>query len=208
MNISNYTTAHVNRLLRTVGLLPVQRLDSGDPDVSTAISVLMETDEQLQAEGWYFNTELYPMLYRNAGNEIVLPANYLDARLQTNQYTARDGKLYDLHARSFKFTEDVQAETMTIWVGLKDAPAVFVTACLAAAEHRLYLDLEGTNATARELEKGKEAARITLKQRHLQRQHNNALNNTAAGRLMAGVPNSIYGRHVKIVGGNEWLLNR
>jgi len=100
----------VNVLLTTIGEAPVNTLTGNQvTDVTIANQVLTEVSREVQAQGWHFNTEDKVVLSRNEFKQIVIPADV--ARIDTPDFNTveRDGKLFDLTARSLEFQASVEA---------------------------------------------------------------------------------------------------
>jgi hypothetical protein len=117
----------VNIVLSNVGLSPVTSLDSQNPMVRTAEGIVDEVTNQVQSEGWIFNTEQdYPFNPDNNG-DILIPDNVL--RIDQVPWAAtslivRGGKLYDKLSHSYTFDETIYADV--VWYfDFIDLPEVF-----------------------------------------------------------------------------------
>lgn len=116
----------VNGLLRAVGTAPVSALlGATGLDVQIAQEMLYNTSREFQAFGYHFNTEENVSLVRDGNNHIVLPTNALDVNpygaFVTNEWTDRNGKLYDLTNHTLVFTSDVRA-TIVYYHAFSDIP--------------------------------------------------------------------------------------
>lgn len=108
----------VNALLRSVGLSEIDSLADTDANVDSqnAFQALSRTNAQIQAKGWYCNTENFTLTPDVAGNIQASP-NWL--RIRPTRGTAswankkvvlRDRKVYDLKGHTFIFTKPVDLE--------------------------------------------------------------------------------------------------
>jgi len=67
----------INTLLATIGESPVNSLNSGLVEASSAEQTLDNVSRDFQSQGWSFNTDLTFDLSPNAADELTLPANCL-----------------------------------------------------------------------------------------------------------------------------------
>tara|TARA_R100001530_G_scaffold20727_1_gene17227 strand:- start:551 stop:1186 length:636 start_codon:yes stop_codon:yes gene_type:complete len=115
----------VNQILSSVGQAPVTTLDQQNPEVAIALNTLRESNKQVQAEGWVFNTERhYEMTADAVTFEIKYPTNALQIDANRDQHfddydpIRREGKLYDRHTHSFEWKDGAGA-ARTIQVDVK-----------------------------------------------------------------------------------------
>ena len=109
----------VNILLANIGQAPTSSLDVSNPQVALAVNQLNQISNDVQTEGWVFNTEQnYPFMPDNAGH-IAIPSNV--ARLDLPQWISsnvqpviRSGKLYDKIKHSF------------VWAGVQELDVVWL----------------------------------------------------------------------------------
>ena len=112
----------VNQILSSVGQAPVTTLDQQNPEVSIALNTLRESNKQVQAEGWTFNTEHHYEMTGDANTfEITYPTNALQIDTTRSQHfddydpVRRGGKLYDRHKHTFLWkNEDGTAKTIQV----------------------------------------------------------------------------------------------
>jgi hypothetical protein len=106
----------VNQMLSCIGGQAVVSLDTDNPEVASAVAILEETTRTVLSEGWNFNTELAYPFVPNVDDEIQVPDNLLSFQLSFEKNGAdyvlveRQGKFYDKHTHSFKFTETIYAD--------------------------------------------------------------------------------------------------
>ena len=119
----------VNSILGCLGQSPVTVLDYDNPEISVVARTLNEVSNQVQSEGWVFNTETDYPLVPNSDNEIVYPQNVLQFDLSQSESPERDvvkrsGKLYDKNAHSYKFDRLVCVDV--VWkFDYEDLPHTF-----------------------------------------------------------------------------------
>ncbi len=119
--------AAVNILLSNIGQAPVTAIDNANPMVAMAANLIDEVTNNLQAEGWTFNTErAYPFMPDTDGC-VYIPDNVLqiDAGYNsTNDTVQRNGKLYNKRSHSYEF-EGVQEFDVVWLVEFDDMPPAF-----------------------------------------------------------------------------------
>ncbi|UAW01085.1 tail tubular protein A [Synechococcus T7-like virus S-TIP28] len=119
--------AAVNILLSNIGQAPVTAIDNANPMVAMAANLIDEVTNNLQAEGWTFNTEqAYPFQPAADGciyitdNILQLDAGYYS----TNDTVQRNGKLYNKRTHSYQF--EGKQEFDVVWlVEFDDMPDAF-----------------------------------------------------------------------------------
>ena len=120
----------INSVLAAIGQAPITRVNYENPEVHLIYNLIQETNRDVQAEGWVFNTERnYPLL-PDAEGCIYIPENVLamdisgNAVLRTTNVVKRDGKLYDKLNHTYKFSGE-QRFDITWLFPFEDLPAVF-----------------------------------------------------------------------------------
>ena len=97
----------LNKMLTAIGQAPVVSLDTSNPEIATALSILDSVNREVQGEGWHLNTEIKYPFTPNSNDEIIIPDNVLQLsdnkyeNVQQYQTVIRDGKLYDKISHSF-----------------------------------------------------------------------------------------------------------
>lgn len=117
----------INYIIGAVGQAPVTNVDTLSPDIAIAYDTLIQTNKQVQAEGWHFNTEKeYPFTPDNNG-DILIPANVLQLDLSHSYANLcydpviRDGKLYDKKEHTYTWTEQVECDVLWL-IPFDDVP--------------------------------------------------------------------------------------
>jgi hypothetical protein len=119
----------INSILGAIGQSPVTTLDYDNPEVAMVARTLADVSNQVQAEGWVFNTEYRYPLVPDSKNEIKFPENVLQIDLSDTESRSRDvirrnGKLYDKLNHTFEFTSQIYADI--VWkFDFEDLPHPF-----------------------------------------------------------------------------------
>ena len=122
----------LNKMLTAIGQAPVVSLDTSNPEIATALSILDSVNREVQGEGWNFNTEVKYPFTPNLDNEIIIPDNVLQLsdnkyeNVQQYQTVLRDGKLYDKISHSFTSWLVSPVVCDVVWLfPFEDLPQVF-----------------------------------------------------------------------------------
>ena len=106
----------VNTILGSIGQSPISVLDYDNPEIAFIYNLLKETNQDVQNEGWHFNTENH-IKEPVSNDEIIIDASYIridnaDEWDKTRNFVRRkdtaDGlwKIYDKVNHTFKFPDD------------------------------------------------------------------------------------------------------
>ena len=131
----------INSVLAAIGQAPITRVNYENPEVHLIYNLIQETNRDVQAEGWVFNTERdYPLL-PDADGCIYIPENVLamditgNAVVRTTNVVKRDGKLYDKLNHTYKFSGE-QRFDITWLFPLDDLPLAFQRYIILRASSR------------------------------------------------------------------------
>jgi hypothetical protein len=103
----------VNAMLASIGEQPVNTIpSSGVSEASLAQTTLHNTSRDVQKKGLHCNTDYKHPMVPNGSSNIIRPTNALrfDPYYQYQNYTERQGKLYDIEDRTFTFTDTIYME--------------------------------------------------------------------------------------------------
>ena len=128
----------VNSILGALGQAPISRiyhkvngeLEYINPEIAFIHNLLMETNEDVQNEGWVFNTEWDFELLPNEDEEINIPPDVLRMDVsegqvyRTTDVVRRGGKLYDKYNHTYKFNRPVHLD-ITWKLDYEELPSVF-----------------------------------------------------------------------------------
>jgi hypothetical protein len=103
----------INTMLTSIGEIPVSSITNATTnDVSIAIQILDHVSREVQARGWFFNTDINYSLTPNNNNQIELPANALRVELadgyRSHDFVERNRKLYDRVNNTFTITDNIK----------------------------------------------------------------------------------------------------
>jgi len=153
----------VNSILGCIGQSPVTRLEYENPEIAVVAGTLNEVTNQVQAEGWVFNTENNYPLVPNSNQEIVFPENVLQFDLSDCEppymdVIKRSGKLYDKIAHSYKFERTLHVDV--VWkFPFEDLPHPF----------KQYITYRAARLVATKLTADPDLYRILLEQEGMTR---------------------------------------
>jgi hypothetical protein len=123
----------VNEMFTGIGQAPVVSLDSANPEIALALSVLETVNKEVQSEGWHFNTEINYPFTADVNGHIFVPQNVLQisdnktSNVQRYQTVIRDGKLYDKLNHTYEFGADSVVLCDVVWLfNFEDIPEVFI----------------------------------------------------------------------------------
>lgn len=153
----------INIILSNVGQAPVTTLESINPMVSTAETILDEVSHSVQTEGWSFNTENhYPFTPDNAG-DIAIPDNVLSLDVVGEDAVdpiIRSGRLYDKYNHTYTWAEQIEANV--VWCfDFEDLPEVFKQYVTIRAANLFAGRAVGSTEAARYSEREEAAARAS-----------------------------------------------
>ena len=119
-------------MLTAIGQAPVVSLDTSNPEIAAALSILDSVNREVQGEGWHLNTEIKYPFTPNSNDEIIIPDNVLQLsdnkyeNVQQYQTVIRDGKLYDKISHSFTTWLVSPVLCDVVWLlPFEDLPQVF-----------------------------------------------------------------------------------
>lgn len=174
----------VNILLTTIGEAPVNSLTGNVvTDVTVAQQVLNEVSREVQSDGWHFNTELGVKLTPNVNEEIVVPPDI--ARIDAKYYdiTIREGKLFNLLDRTYKFKNDIEVDIVYFqdFSVLPDQAKRYIT----VRASRIYSDRMINSETIHQMTlRDEQRALISLKQHEGDVGDYNMMDNYSVARVL------------------------
>ena len=183
----------INIMLTNVGLAPVTDVESSNPMVGTAQSILNEVSHAVQSEGWTFNTENdYPF---NPDNGVItMPSNVLQFDVQ--QYNDKDvilraNKLYDKRAHAY-VNETINLD-ITWSFDYDDLPEVFKQYIVIRSANLFASRTVGSPESAKYSEKEESLARANIIEYETQQGDYNMLGTSDNKKINTYLPfNAIY----------------
>ena len=107
----------VNTILRAIGQVPVSDVPTtGFSDGKIAFDVLEEYANELQSEGYEFNTHERVELLPDVNGNITVPGQYIriTASDHYNRYTVRGNRIYDLIKDTDVFSDSVEVSAVEL----------------------------------------------------------------------------------------------
>lgn len=161
----------VNTLLSNIGQAPTTTLDTTNPQVSMAERVLDEVSNDVQAEGWAFNTEYgYPFSPELATSEIVIPENVLAVDAPDGvllDVVIRNNKLYDRITKQFQWTRTQFLDVVWLF-DFEELPEHARQYILIRAANLFAMRATGSTEVAKYSEKEEAHARSVLMTREME----------------------------------------
>ena len=116
----------VNEILSSIGSNPVDTLENSlDVDVLNAKRILSSVSREVQARGWFFNTEDNITLLPDADDGLVpCPENYLQFYSSGYQLIRRNGYFYDIASQTDKFPSGLTLSLIRL-VPFEELPEAF-----------------------------------------------------------------------------------
>lgn len=122
----------INQMLSGIGQAPVVSLDAANPELALALDILEAVNQEVQGEGWHFNTEINYPLTADISGQIAVPQNILSisdnktSNSQKFQTVLRNGKLYDKLAHTYQFVPGETINCDIVWLfDFEDLPQPF-----------------------------------------------------------------------------------
>ena len=121
----------INSILAAIGQAPIPKLNYENPEVHLIANLLQESNRDMQAEGWVYNTERNYPISTNSKNEIVIPDNVLRIDMsendvyRTTNVVKRNGKLYNKMTHSYKFEPGAYNFDIVWLFPFEDLPTIF-----------------------------------------------------------------------------------
>lgn len=177
----------INRMLSAIGQAPVTTVDQTNPDVAICSRTLTQVSQEVQSEGWTFNTFYNKQVTPDVDGYIIIrPVNIqvgtgvrdhiIQMDLSYNTRYARDKDsiakqyltnicLYDKTNFTFNWgTYPIEVDTIEYYSGLASLPAAAQNFIVAKASTRISMRTVGDTDQYRILSNDEEYARTQLQQ--------------------------------------------
>ena len=172
----------INKMMRYVGEIPIplsvviDDLPDGH-EAKEARTILGEQSRELQARGWWFNTEDWTFVVSEGSVTVSEDVISVQSTSRTQEYLIKGGDLYDVNNSTKMFTENV--ELVTIFeTPLEDLPDTFLNYLLYVSAKELHLYLNGDDITQKELDKKVGNSWLALDKESLKRKRSNLMRNS------------------------------
>lgn len=171
----------INDSLLSIGEIPlvdgtdISTLQLGT-DAETAKRIIQDTMIEVQARGWYFNTDYNFTLVPDSNKFITMPPNALKADFgatsDRHRYTVKGGKVYDNKEQTFIIEKKLEADV--IWlVDYNELPPEAYTYISLRAARKFQQKVLGSTEVAQFTMLDEQDALIHLQNLHLQLQDYN-----------------------------------
>ncbi len=121
----------VNAILGAIGQSPITSLVFDNPEVSFIYNLLRDSNVDVQAEGWHFNTEKHVAYSPDAvtkkiaiGNDILKMDMHDNWSERNFDVVKRNGYLYDKHDHTDEWDSAVDLDVVRLF-SFEDLPTVF-----------------------------------------------------------------------------------
>ena len=138
----------VNSILGSIGQSPITTLQVqggidplANPEISIIVNILSETNKNIQAHGWHFNTETDIEVDPDSAGNFVVPADAIAYDVSDGQsdrfvdVVRRNGKVYDLVRKTDVFQGPMKFDKVTL-VKFDDVPPAIQRYIIARAAVR------------------------------------------------------------------------
>lgn len=140
----------VNRMLATMGELPLASLTDNHALLSTAQDKLEQVSREVQSDGWWFNMEELRFTPSPIDSNIYLPNDALEVRTEQYNLVKRGQRIYNLQGGTYVFPTYLDVILLRE-VGFEDLPEVAAGYIAARAVLGFQTDYDGDVAKARTL---------------------------------------------------------
>ena len=180
----------VNVCLANIGESPVSAI-TGNTTVDAALArdLVRQVTREVQAHGFYWNTEIAYKLIPNTSENLVLPANILSIdtvdKDQDKDLVARGRLLYDRRNHTYSFESSVTVD-MVVALGFEELPEMCLR-YIAIRSARMYQErVMGSGAVSSFNIADEDMARASLLAENMEVEDNNMLTgNRAVYRILS-----------------------
>ena len=160
----------VNAILGAIGQSPVTTIDKTNPEIGFVYNILRDSNVDLQAEGWHFNTEKHvPYTPDSTTGKIAIGADILRMDTtdgwvdRTHDVVKRNGFLYDKQSHSDDFSDHTTIDLDIVkLISFADLPEVFKRYIIYKSAVRAATQLVGNPQLAQLLAQQEAMARATI----------------------------------------------
>ena len=176
----------LNMLLRLIGSLPVNDIESSQPDVANARAALTRVRRQAQRRGWWFNIDYNKTYTPNESKEIILSKEIISIVAHDTQYVKRGNKLYDKQNQTFQFNTSVSVYRETRVLEWDDMPEAMQSYCAYMAGAQFVRDELEDPSKQQELKEEAGLAMLDVKKQDLEEGRYNTFNKARVVKARAG----------------------
>ena len=177
----------MNMLLRAIGSMPVNSLETSHPDAINAKATLDRMRKQAQQRGWWFNIDYDVMFTRDSAGEIRVSSNIKKAKFQDGSIVIRGGKLYNKEQQSYVFTTNPTAIRIQYELPWEDMPQSLQTYAAYIAADAFIMDETEDQGKAQGFLQKAGLAMVEVKREDLEQGNYNVFNKTRVHMARRGV---------------------
>lgn len=198
----------INQMLSVVGEGGVSSTTSTHPSVQAASRILDMIDVDFQQVGWWFNREYRLTLVPNIEGRVAVPASALDVSIadleyqtptEKMRYVRRGNYIYDTMKHTNVLNTSIDVD-LVLHLDINDLPSVASSYIMHKAREAMYIDDDGDAFKSDKLAIATEMARQKFNAEVLKKSAANALDNSVARTLRAGIGQG-YSRNPSLIGG-------
>lgn len=154
----------INRILISMGELPVEELDESLTEVALASTHIDMASREVQLDSWYFNTEWAVLIPDNKGH-ILIPFDVVRVIDLPPHISVIHNKLYDNISQSFIFKRDIQCRIIKV-LDFEDIPATFALWITLRAAKKYQNNTLTSPSLAENLQREETEAMLSAKREH------------------------------------------
>ena len=160
----------VNIMLTAIPSAVVTTLDGTvADDVTMAMTILSETNKEVQSRGWKFNTEFDVVIEADGGGLIAMPDDVLSAVFSVNSSSdpdpvIRGASFYDTRNKTYVFPGDITASEVVYLRDYDEIPRSALYYIAIKAARRMQSRLQADESRMRSLKDDENDALRTLLQ--------------------------------------------
>lgn len=168
----------VNRILMSMGELPVDDLENPLTEVELALKHIDMANAEVQLDGWYFNTESVSLIPDEKGN-VLIPYDAVKVINLPYGFVVVSGRVYDDINKTFNINKKVKCSVVKL-MDFEDIPMAFALWITLRAAKKYQNNTLTSASLANNLEREELEAMLLAKKEHRQIARPN-LKGTSAG---------------------------
>lgn len=195
----------LNHMLNVIGEAPVSSVTSQHPTAISALVVLNGTSKEVQARGWWFNTEYgLTLLPNNVTGQIIIPSGtlYIDPTDVWSHLVRRGGKLYDPVNHTYNIGESVIVNAV-LQIDEADLPETCALYIKHRAAYEFYVNDDGDETKSNRLMELRDKAWAELQQENLKAADVNSNNRPITALLRSRIRQYGYRGNPNLPGGGQ-----
>lgn len=156
----------VNRILVSMGELPVEEFDESITEIALANTHIEMASKEVQLDSWYFNTERV-VLKPDERGYVYIPYNAVRVLDLPPHITAIHNRLYDNINQTFLFKKDIECRIVKL-IDFEDIPVSFALWVTLRAAKKYQNNTLTSAFLAENLQREETEAMLAAKREHRQ----------------------------------------